>query len=304
MIQTVCSKEESELDWIDLENPTPEELLEIGKRFGLHETSIQDCLESEHLPKFERFGSTLFLIVRSYDLTKSLQPQNTSGNYLTHTRKLAIFASPSFLITIHRTPHPYLDKVKAQGVFKTPQTLIAILQAATQTYTPPLDRMDEILDGLEPAILEGKATRRSLKKLFIIKREAAILKKMLRALLDLATHLHVPHQEDAPLFQDLMEDIQSAYAGSDDLHEFASGLLGIHLAISEQKTNDVIRVLTIFSVFFMPLTFIVGVYGMNFKHMPELEWVYGYPFALILMAAVCAGIWAWFRAQGWIGKRR
>lgn len=83
---------------------------------------------------------------------------------------------------------------------------------------------------------------------------------------------------------------------SENMHQ----LLNVYFSASSQKTNDIIRVLTIFFVFFMPLTFIVGIYGMNFKFMPELNWVAGYPFAMRLMAVVTVLIYAWFRRKQWL----
>jgi magnesium transporter len=88
--------------------------------------------------------------------------------------------------------------------------------------------------------------------------------------------------------------------GYDQINEQINNLLSLYLSISAQRTNEVIRVLTIFSVFFMPLTFIVGIYGMNFKVMPEIDWQYGYAYAIVLMVAITIAIYFWFKRKGWL----
>lgn len=104
-----------------------------------------------------------------------------------------------------------------------------------------------------------------------------------------------------PAFQDLKENAEGYYFWADQLHEEVTNLLSMHVAMASQRTNDVMRVLTVFSAFFLPLTFIVGVYGMNFTHMPELEQRWGYPAVLAVMIGVCVAIFAWFRRNGWLG---
>jgi magnesium transporter len=106
----------------------------------------------------------------------------------------------------------------------------------------------------------------------------------------------------APLFQDVRENAESMHAYADELLEDANNLLHIHLGLASQRTNRIVRVLTVFSVFFLPLTFIVGIYGMNFTHMPELQHRAGYPAVWGVMIAVTLAIYFWFRRRGWLGE--
>jgi magnesium transporter len=98
----------------------------------------------------------------------------------------------------------------------------------------------------------------------------------------------------------ILDSLQKMEFESDQVHENASSLLDTYLAIATHRTNEIMRVLTIFSVFFLPLTFIVGIYGMNFRYMPELGWTLGYPFTIALMLAITLSIFFWFRRKRWI----
>lgn len=102
------------------------------------------------------------------------------------------------------------------------------------------------------------------------------------------------------MYREMKDNFLQQVTIYDQLNEDINNLLSLYLSISGQKTNEVIRVLTIFSVFFMPLTFIVGIYGMNFEHMPELHWEYGYVFSIFLMILVTVLIYLWFKRKEWL----
>jgi magnesium transporter len=123
---------------------------------------------------------------------------------------------------------------------------------------------------------------------------------MLSHTLDAVQKLVPASEPTAPLFQDLRENAQSMHFYADELLDDVNNLLSIQLALASHRTNEVVRVLTVFSVFFLPLTFIVGVYGMNFQHMPELRERWGYPAVLLGMGAVTLAIYLWFRRRGWL----
>jgi magnesium transporter len=105
-----------------------------------------------------------------------------------------------------------------------------------------------------------------------------------------------------PVYQDLKENAESYHFWADQLHEDLIALLGIHVTLASHRTNEVMRVLTVFSAFFLPLTFIVGIYGMNFEAMPELRSKYGYPAVLLIMLGVSTAIFIWFRRRVWLRR--
>jgi magnesium transporter len=126
------------------------------------------------------------------------------------------------------------------------------------------------------------------------------MRRMLSHTLDAVQRLVPASEPTAPLYQDLRENAESMHYYADELVDDVNNLLSIQLALASHRTNEVVRILTVFSVFFLPLTFIVGVYGMNFEYMPELRERWGYPAVLAGMGVVTLAIFLWFRSRGWL----
>jgi magnesium transporter len=125
------------------------------------------------------------------------------------------------------------------------------------------------------------------------------MNRMIRQTGTVIQRLVPPSDRSEAAYQDLRENADSYQFFTDHLLDAINSLIGIHVALASQRTNEVMRVLTVFSAFFLPLTFVVGVYGMNFRYMPELESRWGYPVLLLAMAIMSAGIALWFRRLGW-----
>ena len=121
-----------------------------------------------------------------------------------------------------------------------------------------------------------------------------------RHTLDLIQKLKASSEAQAPRLQDLKENAEGLYFAADELLEDVNNLVNLQLSLAAHQTNEVMRVLTVFSVFFMPLTFLVGIYGMNFEFMPELKHPWGYPGVLSLMLVTSLAIYAWFKRRGWL----
>ena len=165
----------------------------------------------------------------------------------------------------------------------------------------------DTLENLETLVFQSKDSPSTLEDGYYLKRRAALIKRMLRMTSDLLPKLNVMAEANAPLFQDLKEAVDRLSFSADELLENAYHLLNIHLSLASHRTNEashrtneVMRVLTLFSVFFLPLNFIASIYGMNFEHMPELKVPAAYPAVLILMGSVALGIYIWFRQNGWL----
>jgi magnesium transporter len=139
-----------------------------------------------------------------------------------------------------------------------------------------------------------------LRRIYTEKRRVTQMRRMLSHTLDLVQRLVPASEPTAPLYQDLRENAESMHFWADELVDDVNNLLTIQLHLASHRTNEVVRILTVFSVFFLPLTFIAGVYGMNFHFMPELRERWGYPAALAGMGAVTLAIYLWFRRRGWL----
>lgn len=286
--------------WIDVQGPSPEDLAALGTELGLHATSLKDCLQPDHLSKFEHYGEVAFVLVRTYD------PEAQSGATLRAiTHKIALFLHPHGLLTVHRAAQPCLDRVfQRQQEGLGPQDprglLTAILHGAVSSFEAPLRKAEEALDRREAELFDRRSGLPSLRSIHGTKRRVRTIKRSLWRTLAAIQDLRPLFGDDLPHWQDLKEQAERLHAVAEELLEEATGLIHLELSISAQRTNEVMRVLTVFSAFFLPLTFIAGVYGMNFHHMPELKWPFGYAFAWALMVAVVLAIFAWFRRRGWM----
>lgn len=288
--------------WIDVVGPTREELQELAKQYGLYPTVVEDCLDPDHLPKFERLGDATFLILRVHD---DAAPDD-AGTIQELTRKIAVFCRGDFLITVHRVDlHEVAtlrDRFGAGGTGE-PCTLSPLLfglaHATLDSYDAPLARDEKTLDAFEAAIFD-KGEPPSLKRAHDLKRRVSLTRRILFHTSNVLQKLLPPAERAAPLFQDLRESVEAYLFWADQLLEEVNLLLQVHLSMASHRTGEVMRVLTVFSAFFLPLTFIVGIYGMNFAHMPELSQRWGYPAVLVLMLAVVIAIWTWFRKRGWL----
>lgn len=302
MIETVLRRTGPDFEWLDVTGPSEDELASLAQAYGLHPMAVQDCLDPEHLPKFERLGGATFVIVRAYDETAP----DDAVTVQEITRKVAAFAGPAFLITIHRKATPYLDRLKAECAARREdrnglgEVLVDLIAAVADTYERPLEQAERILDDFETALFDRRRSEAGLEEIHIVKRRVTLIKRMLWQTLGVVQKLHPPSEGHAPVYQDLRERIESLHTWADELHDNITNLLGVQLNIASHRTNEVMRVLTVFSAFFLPLTFIVGIYGMNFEFMPELTWRHGYPLVLGAMAAVALAIFLWFRHRGWM----
>lgn len=311
--RTVLEADKAGFAWLDVVNPSPEELSEIAAAHGLHTMSVQDCLDPEHLPKFEQFETYAFAIIRVYDESSN----STCSTVQELTRKLALFYAPTFLITIHRTDQLWLSQIEQRVAGDLPaagpqdadsmqaRIIARLLNAAADAYSPPLEALEARIDRYEESVFAdtdapSPALAAALREIHLIKRQVTLVKRLLWRFLDVVQRMTPPSGRVASLFRDVQENVESYHFYADELLDDTNTLLNIQLSLATHRTNEAMRVLTVFSVFFLPLTFIVGVYGMNFQFMPELRERWGYPAILAAMGLVTLAIYLWFRRRGWL----
>lgn len=286
--------------WIDVHDPSQEDMIELAATYHLNPFTVRDCLQPEHLPKYEFVDEVHFLILRYYSHTND--GQNSTIQELTN--KIAIFYTNEFLITIHKAETPFLDiilfRYVSSGRCDTTTSLLSrIVWNALETFDEPAGQLSEQVNFYESQVMLKKTVEDYTVKLFHIKREASIAHKVLMLMLEPINHLHVRSGEEVELqnVQDQHLKMQTLYS---QVLEDVNNLMNMYMSYQAQRTNEVVKVLTLFSVFFMPLTFIAGIYGMNFEFMPELRQRWGYPGVLLVMATVSLFIYFYFQRKGWL----
>jgi len=286
--------------WIDITNPSQAELDELSSKYKLHPNAVQDCLKPDHLPKYEEIDQTKFIVSRIYDIHQSTDADTIQEV----SRKISIFITHDTIITIHRTEqtvlsdirHQYIDSLRCTDIN---QLLMIILIKVLLSYEAPALKLNDEIDFYENKIFLKNKLPSLLKNLYRIKRKVSVNRRILTLTKDIINKLEVENRKNA-MFREMSDTYVQQDTIYDQLNDDINNVLQLYLSISSQKTNEVIRVLTIFSVFFMPLTFIVGIYGMNFHYMPELEWKFGYLFSILIMIAVTVIIYLWFKKKDWL----
>ena len=299
MITILKEKNESNYEWIDITNPEKAELNDIAIKYDLHKALVEDSLQPEHLPKFETVGETQFVILRIFSVIAPKEADTIQEL----TDKIAVFIGTNFIITIHRRDYDFLHKIKTKYVDTKKSTtpfhlLFRILESALSSYEIPTAGLAKELDVYEPKVFLQEKTPTLLKNLYYIKRKASVIDFILdlsRAIIE-----NLKGKITSTQFSQLKDEILRLQSKTKHVIENVANLLNIYISLSSQRTNEVVRVLTIFSVFFMPLTFIVGIYGMNFDFMPELRWHYGYLFTIGLMVLITLAVFLWFKRKGWL----
>jgi magnesium transporter len=287
--------------WLDLVEPTAHDFELLAREYRLHPTLVADCLEPMHLPKHEQSGDVTFLIVRAFN--EQAQPDDTEVQDL--TRKVALFLGNRFLITAHRHDLAFLAPIlrkyrSAPEPIYLFSGMLEVLLKAVDTYHPPLEEAEDQIHAFEAAILTDRRDAAHWDAIFRTQTRLTVIKRMLWHTLN-AVQRFVPRSERSlPLCQDLRERVESLLFFADNLLEDLRNLLAVQLSLAANDTNDVMRTLAIYSVFFMPLTFIVGVYGMNFEHIPELRWRFGYLAVWLALLITSLAIWRWFRRKHWL----
>jgi len=300
MITTFKEKKINDYEWIDLTSPTKEELSEVSAKYDLHKALVEDSLQPEHLPKYEMVGDTQFIILRVFN---SIAPKE-ADTIQEVTNKIAVFINNEFIITIHRRDYDFLHEIRSRYVetkkstSTTYQLLYRIISSSIATYNLPIASLSKELDFFEPKIFLQEKTPSLLKNLYYIKRKASVMDfvfDLTRSVLEnlkgkiVSTH-----------YNQLKDELLKLQTNAKHVVDNVANLLNIYISLSSQRTNEVVRVLTVFSVFFMPLTFIVGIYGMNFDVMPELRMTYGYLYVMLFMVLVILLVYLWFKRKGWL----
>lgn len=281
--------ENQKFSWIDAEQPTKENLENLQERFGIEKLFLEDAVESEHLPKYEEVPGVKFYLTRESRDTETSTPNIISEI----STKLAIFIVGRHLITIHRLPTPIIEQVLQEIRNPKFRTTINIDKVALKlgkkillTFNEEQERVSDELDAIESKIFLSKMNDTlQIKNLYQIKRKAALNMRVLNLSTDWVKNFQQLSLSKIEV-NDLIELQKDILNNFEHLSQQANNLMGLHLALSDQRNNEAMKMLSKYSIYFLPITFLAGVYGMNFDRMPELAFPYGYYITLSVMAII------------------
>jgi magnesium transporter len=294
------SRDGDELLWIDIQQPEEQSLEPLlEERFGFHELAAEDSLSPNTLPKYDAFPGYDFFVFRAVG-----EPPD----------KVAAFLGRNFLITVHRDAMQPIDDIcnrlpsDARLLGNGPDFLLySVVDQLVDAHFPLLESVEESVDDLQEAIFRD-ARPSHLDELLHLKRDINVLRRQSlpqRELLNQISRGDAAFVQKQHLiyFRDVYDHMFRISETIDVERDMMAGTMEAYLSVVANRTNEIMKVLTVLSTIMLPLTVIAGVYGMNFEHMPELHWRYGYLFALGLMGATTTVLLLWFRRRGWIGHR-
>lgn len=277
--------------WTDLEAPSQEELELLTDLFHIDINLLEDILELGHLPKIEKVNSYTFIILRAY----SANPNANVSSVGELSNKIAFFINETNILTVHRASFHFL-KNRSNVCHSSEEMMLDLFNEILLTYEEPLQAQSERMDDFERQIFLQSGHSISIESLYYQKSKARISKKILQLTQNVLNQVIVKPELNSTL-QDTKETTLSYLLQYDEVIEDATTILNSYLSVTAQRSNDAMKLLTIFSAFFLPLTFIAGIYGMNFRYMPELEWQSGYFMTLGLMAFISIVIYLWFKRK-------
>jgi magnesium transporter len=290
----------SQCEWVDVEAPTEEDLKFLHERYEINNLLLEDTLDPNHLPKYEEDGHVKFFLLReSTELER--KNLNTISDIST---KIGIFLINNTIITVHRMKTKSIVQTKNQLSSTQDETTpekIALMLALLimKSFDDESVSLMETMDNIENEIfLKNTNHTNQIRRLYKLKRKSGLNSRVLTISTDAIDKFKLLHLQDSEVV-DLKDKHKDVVADFDHLNLQITNLISMFLALSDQKANQVMKVLAIYSVYFLPITFIAGLYGMNFDNMPELRHKYGYYITLGVMAVVVICTFIYARRKQW-----
>ena len=293
--------------WLDLESPTEQESRVLGEVFNFHPLAIEDALQDYGHPKIDNFDDHVFMIVHGIDFTRL----NLERSLDIRTLELDIFVGARYMVTHHGDPAVRAITELHKDVcdpghrpWVSVRLLHRLLDRLVDNFLPVMDQVGAKLEILEDQIIHNPVPD-LLEKVLEAKKSIQKIRRMTahqRLILESLArgHLELIPRESLAFFRDIYDHFVRVADLAEAYREGAQSAVEAYLSMSANKTNEIMKVLTQISTIMLPLTFIAGIYGMNFDHMPELHWLYGYPFAVGLMLVTATGLLVWFRRRHWL----
>ena len=293
--------------WVDLESPTvSEQQMVLAELFHFHPLAVEDVIKEAHVPKLDDYGSYLYLVFHS--LTVGDEPMDI------HTKETDVFVGPNYLITVHELPSKTIAHLwnkeyhQERGLTRGIALLLyEILDRQVDGYMGLLDSFETRIEELGDLIFHARAVDEStiLNEILTAKSSTLRVRRILLPQREVFEHLAHDDLSTIPseariYFQDLYDHLLRFAGLTESMRDLVQSTMTTHLTLSSNRLNEVMKVLTIISTIFMPLSFVAGIYGMNFHFMPELSSRWSYPLVWRTFLAIASAMILFFRRRRWI----
>ncbi|MGE0355488.1 MAG: magnesium and cobalt transport protein CorA [Burkholderiales bacterium] len=288
--------------WVALKDPGTEELAQMKEEFDLHELAVEDARKGHQRPKLEEYGDTLFAVLHSLEM---------HGPEL-RVAEIDLFAGPNFILSIRQGTEQGFSAVRARTE-REPELLrhgsgfvfYALIDAVVDRYFPVVDALEVELEALEGRIFAGGSPRANLEALYDLKQKLMTVKHAVDPLTEAVGKLHggrVPHvcQGTQEYFRDVYDHLLRLGQNIDRLRDTVTTAMSVNVAMISLAESEVTKRLAAYAALVAVPTMIAGIYGMNFRHIPELDWAFGYPLAIAAMVAIDAWLFTRFRKARWL----
>ncbi|MER5910248.1 magnesium and cobalt transport protein CorA [Streptomyces sp. NPDC001982] len=296
--------------WLGLHEPTDREFAGIAELFDLHPLAVEDAVEAHQRPKLERYGETLFAVFKTVCYVE--HEQLTSTSEVVNTGEIMAFIGQDFVITVRHGRHGSLGPLReelesdSKQLSKGPAAVLhTIADHVVDDYLNVTDAVQADIDQVETDVFAENGARADPGRIYQLKRELLELKRavvpLARPVEDLATRpIRVVDPEIQAYFRDVLDHLMRAKEQIASFDELLNSILQAHLAQVTVAQNEDMRKITAWAAVIAVPTMVCGVYGMNFDHMPELHWRFGYPLVIGVISAACLALHRGFRRNGWL----
>jgi len=292
--------------WINIDGVHSVEVLEkLGECYGFHPLVLEDVMNTDQRPKMEDYSDYVYIVL------KMLRYSDKNGG--TVSEQISLIVGPNFVFSFQEGIEgdvfgPVRERIRSDKsrIRKMGADYLAysLIDAVVDNYFSILEKLGEKIELLEEKIVGNPATE-TLREIYFLKREMIFLR---RAVWPLREVISAMERGESPLIRestrvylrDIYDHTIQIIDTVETFRDMASGMLDIYLSSASNRMNAVMKVLTIIATIFMPLTFLAGIYGMNFKYMPELEWRFGYPLLWTVILAITVTMLIFFRKKNWL----
>ncbi len=295
-------KEPDRFVWVALKDPDTTELAAVKEEFGLHELAVEDAHHGHQRPKLEEYGGSLFIVMHLLE---------KRGAEI-HTGELAMFVGPQYVVSVRRDADQGFSEVRRRCEHEPhllqngpAYVLYALMDTVVDRYVPVLDSLMDEFEEVETRIFSGQTTRAQVEQVYSLKQQLMVIDHAVVPLIEVVGKLHggrVPAVcAGLPdYFRDVYDHVLRLKQSIDNLRDMLTTAIGVNLSLITLQENEVTKQLAAYAALVAVPTAVAGVYGMNFQHMPELEWIYGYPAAIGLMVVIDVYLVYRFRKTGWL----